>query len=70
VCRGHLGQALGGVGEPGEDLVSFPLGVGPQLHELARGVFTDPRGLCAGVLGGGGTLVRPNSILPGNELAN
>jgi hypothetical protein len=45
----------------GEDLVSVPPGVGPQLREFARGVFTDPRGLCACVLGaglgGGGTLV-------------
>ena len=53
VCPGHLGQALGGVGEPGEDLVPLPVGVGAQLLELAGGVFPDPRGLRAGVLGAG-----------------
>jgi len=66
---GHLGQALGGVGEPGEDLVSFPPGAGPQLREFARGVFTDPRGLCACVLGaglgGGGPLVSLRGLREG-----
>ena len=53
VRGGHLGQAAGGVGEPGEDLVPFPVGVGAQLLELAGGVFPAPRGLRAGVLGPG-----------------
>ena len=30
VCRGHLGEPPGGVGEPGEDLVPFPLSVGAK----------------------------------------
>src|SRR5439155_13944103 len=61
VSPGHLGQAAGGVGEPGEDLVALPFGVGAQLAGLAGGVFTNPGGLCACVLGpclgGGGALV-------------
>ena len=60
VRRRHLGQPPGGVGEPGQDLVPFPLGVAAQLLNLACGVFTGPRRLCAGVigagLGGGGAL--------------
>ena len=48
---GHLGQAVGGVGEPGEDLVPLPLVVGAYLAELTRGVGPGPRGFCACVLG-------------------
>ena len=50
---GHLGQAVGSVGEPGEDLVPLPVGVGAQLVELASGVFPSPRSLRACVLGPG-----------------
>ena len=48
----HLGQAVGGVGEPGEDLVPFPLGVGAQLVQVAGGLGADLRDLVA-CLGGG-----------------
>ena len=48
---GHLGQAAGGVGEPGEDLLPLPLVVGAHLVEFPRGVFACPRGLGACVLG-------------------
>jgi len=61
VSPGHFGKAAGGVVEPGEDLVPFPLGVGAQLLELAGRVLSGPRGLGAcGVgacLGGGCALV-------------
>jgi hypothetical protein len=53
VRPGHLGQAGGGVVEPGEDLVPFPLRVGAQLVGVTGGVFPDSRGFCAGVLGPG-----------------
>ena len=71
--RGHLGQAVGGVGEPGEDLVALPLVVGAHLVEFARGVFAGPRGLCACVLGprvgGRGALVGLRGLRerPGRE---
>jgi hypothetical protein len=51
VRRGHLGQPLRGVGEPGEDLVPFPFVVGADLAEFPCGVFPGPRGLCACVFG-------------------
>jgi hypothetical protein len=38
VCPHHLGQPVGRVGEPGEDLVSLALVVGAHLVELTRGV--------------------------------
>jgi hypothetical protein len=41
VRPGHLGQAPGGVVEPGEDLVPFPFGVFPYPRDLAAGV-ADP----------------------------
>ncbi len=64
----HLGagfqrgaQLVALAGQPGEDLVPFPLGVGAQLLELAGRVLSGPRGLGAcGVgacLGGGCALV-------------
>ena len=39
------------VGEPGQDLVPFPFGVGGQLVEVACCVLANPRGLGACVLG-------------------
>ncbi len=65
---GHLGQAAGGVGEPGEDLVPFPLGVGTQLVKFAGRVFANPRGLRACIFcacaGGRSALVRTLGGLP------
>ena len=53
VRPGDLGQPVSGVGEPGEDLVPLPLGVAAQLLDLACGVFTGPRRLCACAIGAG-----------------
>ncbi len=67
--RGHLGQPVGGIGEPGEDLVPLPLGVCALLLQFARCVFPDPRGFCACVVracvGGRGALVGLLGVLPG-----
>ena len=49
--------------------MSAPLGIGAQLLDLSRGVFTGPRGLCACVigpgLGRGGPLVSLRSLREG-----
>ena len=59
--RGHLGQAPGGLVEPGEDLLSLPLVVGAQLVEFTCGGGAGSRGFCACVLrprvGGRGALI-------------
>jgi len=69
VRPGHLGEAAGGVAEPSEDLVPFPLRVGAQLAGLAGGVFPGPGGFRACVLGaclgGGGALVRLRGLREG-----
>jgi len=68
VRRGDVGQPAGGVGEPGKDLVAFPLGVGALLLEVARRVFPGPRRFRACVfgacVGGRGAPVGLLGVLP------